>query len=242
MPGVGGRAVIYAAIPRRALAVFAHPDDPEVSCAGTLARWTAAGAEVHLIIASAGEKGSDDPAADPAAVARVRAAEADAAASVMGLAGHELFGIPDGELENTAALRAQLIERIRSLQPEVVVAPDPTAVFFGDGYINHHDHRSLGWAVLDACAPMAASPLYVPEAGPPHAVSTLLLAGTLEPDTWVDVGAQLDVKVAALRCHASQLGDAVAEAGDVVVARAEAAGAAAGVPYAEGFRRVRLRG
>jgi LmbE family N-acetylglucosaminyl deacetylase len=225
-------------IPARALAIYAHPDDPEVSCAGTLARWGAQGAEVHLLIANAGEKGAVPPSTDASALGAVRAAEADAAAAVMGLAGHEMLGIPDGELENTLELRAELVRRIRALRPDVVIAPDPTAVFFGSGYVNHHDHRALGWAVLDACAPMAASPLYFPDAGPAHRVATLLLSGTLEPDAWVDISAQLAVKVDALRCHASQLGDGIDVVAAVVEARAAEAGRAGGMHYAEGFRRL----
>ena len=52
---------VLADAPAVALAVFAHPDDPEVACAGTLARWSAAGCEVHLVIANRGEKGTIDP-------------------------------------------------------------------------------------------------------------------------------------------------------------------------------------
>jgi LmbE family N-acetylglucosaminyl deacetylase len=232
--------VNFADIPGRVLAVFAHPDDPEVACAGSLARWAAAGSETHLIIVNAGEKGSNDPSVDPADLARTRAQETDAAAAVLGLTSHQRLGVPDGELENTDELRATLVGHIRALRPDVVIAPDPTAVFFGDSYVNHHDHRALGWAVLDACAPMAASPLYFPQAGHAHQVRTLLLAGTLEPDTWVDIGSHLSQKVAALRCHATQLGDSADVVDDVVAARAAEEGGAAGVRYAEGFRRVRL--
>ncbi len=228
-------------IPGRVLAVYAHPDDPEVSCAGTLALWSAAGAEVHLTICNAGDKGSRDPAADPAAVAATRAAEAAAAASVMGLAGHDILGYPDGELVNDDGLRRRLVSSIRRLRPDVVIAPDPTAVFFGDSYVNHHDHRAVGWAVLDACAPMAASPLYFPGTGAAHHVGTVLLSGTLEPDSWVDIGAGLAAKIDALRCHRSQLGDGAEVVPEVVTARAEEAGALAGVPHAEGFRRLTLR-
>ena len=213
-----------------------------MACAGTLARWARAGASVHLVVCNAGEKGSFDPSADPAALAVERAAEAAAAASVMGLAGHEVLGHPDGEIENTNELRAQLVRCVRSLRPDVVIAPDPTAVFFGDSYVNHHDHRVVGWATLDACAPMAASPLYFPSAGPAHQVASLLLAGTLEPDTWVDIGDVLDVKVAALRCHRSQVAGGEDVVADVVRHRAVEAGRRAGVDYAEGFRRLSLRG
>ena len=91
--------------PERVLAVYAHPDDPEVSCAGTLARWAAAGSEVHLVIATRGEKGSSDPDADPEDVAARRAEEADAAATVMGLASPRAARLPgrgDDELGRAA--------------------------------------------------------------------------------------------------------------------------------------------
>ncbi len=68
--------MILSDAPERALAVFAHPDDPEVACAGTLAAWVAAGCEAHLVIANAGDKGADDPALDPHELARVRLIEA----------------------------------------------------------------------------------------------------------------------------------------------------------------------
>jgi LmbE family N-acetylglucosaminyl deacetylase len=226
--------------PRRALAVYAHPDDPEVSCAGTLARWAAAGAEVHLIIGTRGEKGTAEPGTDPDALTARRAAEAEAAAEVMGLAGHESLGHPDGELDNTRALRATLVERIRRLRPDVVVGPDPTAVFFGTTYVNHRDHRELGFALLDAVSPAAGSPAYFPAAGAPHKVPAVYLSGTLEPDTWVDIDATVEVKVRALLCHASQLGADAELAGEVVRRRAASAGRAAGLRHAEAFRVLRL--
>ena len=147
--------MIFAERPARALAIFAHPDDPEVACAGTLAAWVDQGCEANLLIVNAGDKGSSDPTADPQELAGMRRAEAEEAAKVLGLASLESFAYPDGELENTSALRGQLIAQIRSVRPDVVIAPDPTAVFFGDSYVNHHDHRALGWAVLDIIGSMA---------------------------------------------------------------------------------------
>jgi LmbE family N-acetylglucosaminyl deacetylase len=234
--------VILTEVPARALAVFAHPDDPEIACAGTLAAWATAGCAVHLVVCNAGDKGSFDAGVDPSELASLRATETAAASDLLGLTGHEILGVPDGALENDTDLRVALVERIRATRPDVVIAPDPTAVFFGQRYVNHHDHRSAGWAVLDACAPMAASPLYFPEAGQPHQVGTVLLAGSLEPDTWVDVSGSLAAKVAAVGCHQSQLSDGVDLVGEVVRRRAEDEGASAGgaVRYAEGFRRLLL--
>jgi len=233
--------VIEAAIPPRALAIFAHPDDPEVACGGTLARWASAGAEVHLVIANQGDKGSFDATTDPVALSRHRAEEVARAAAVLGLAGVEHLGYPDGAIDDDVELRSRLVGILRRLRPEALVAPDPTAVFFGDSYVNHRDHRELGWAVLDSLVP-AASPLYVPDAGPPHQVRTVLLSGTLEADAWVDVGAALATKVAAVACHESRLGGDPDLIGELIENRAAEEGARAGVPHAEAFRRLRLGG
>ena len=227
--------------PARALAVYAHPDDPEVSCGGLLACWARAGAEVHAVVATLGDKGTLDPLTDGSSLARQRSEEVRAAAAVLGLAGVEMLGHPDGTLATAPTLAAELVGVLRRLRPEVVVGVDPTAVFFGDGYVNHVDHRSIGWATLDAVAPAASSPLYFPEQGPAHQVRTLLLSGTLEPDTWVDVESALDVKVEAMFCHRSQLApDAGTWLAAFVRQRAADEGRRAGVRYAEGFRRLRL--
>ncbi len=220
--------------------MYAHPDDADVSCGGTLARWTASGAEVHVVVCTSGDKGSLDPTTDPSELAGQRALEVEEAAASLGLSGSHLLGYPDGELENSPELRSRLVALIRRYRPDVVVCPDPQAVLFGQDYFNHRDHRVIGWAALDSVAPAAALPLYFPEAGPPHQVSTVYLSGTLEPDVWVDISETLSTKVEALMCHRSQLGGA-AEWMDVAVRqRAEEGGLRAGVRYAEGFRRLRL--
>jgi LmbE family N-acetylglucosaminyl deacetylase len=131
---------------------------------------------------------------------------------------------------------------VRRLRPDVVLCPDPTAVFFGQDYFNHRDHRITGFATLDAVAPAAAMPLYFPDAGPAHQVSTVLLSGTLEPDVWVDISTTVDRKGEAVACHRSQFPDGGEWAGTAVRLAAEDAGRQAGVPCAEGFRRLRLGG
>lgn len=231
---------VFDEIPARALAVFAHPDDPEVACAGTLARWTRGGGEAHLIVCNTGDKGTSDSSVRPEALARVRAGEVDAAAAALGLTSHEMLGYPDGEIDNTRELRAELVARIRRLRPDVVIAPDPTAVFFGNSYINHRDHREVGWAVLDAVAPAAASPHYFPEAGPPHQVPIVLLSGTLDPDVWLDITDTINAKVEAVSAHRSQLGGDPSMVAELLHERAEDAGRRAGLPMAEGYRLVEL--
>ncbi|MGI8794062.1 MAG: PIG-L deacetylase family protein [Acidimicrobiales bacterium] len=228
--------------PKRALAIYAHPDDADVSCGGTLARWAATGAKVRVVVCTSGDKGSMDANVDKAELIAQRAAEVAAAAEMMGLAGHQMLGWPDGELENDLELRAQLVEVVRSHRPDIVIAPDPTSLFFGQSYVNHRDHRVVGYAALDAVAPAAASPLYFPDRGEPHAVTEVWLSGSLQPDSWVDIEAWVDIKTAALRCHETQLGEAGEWLRSVVSQRAEDAGRQAGVRFAEGFRRLVLAG
>jgi LmbE family N-acetylglucosaminyl deacetylase len=227
-------------VPARAMAVYAHPDDPEVSCGATLAHWAAKGTEVRLVVVNAGDKGSPDPATDPAELTERRAGEVRAAAAVLGLAGVELLGLPDGEVTNDLALRGRLVGLVRRHRPEIVVCPDPTAVFFGDSYVNHRDHREVGWAVVDAVAPAAASPLYFPEAGAPHQVQALLLSGTLQADAWVDVSDAVEAKVAAVACHESRVGSDPTHVAELLRARLAETGAQAGVDHAESFRRLRF--
>jgi LmbE family N-acetylglucosaminyl deacetylase len=123
-----------------------------------------------------------------------------------------------------------------------VVCPDPTAVFFGDRYFNHSDHRVTGWATLDAVAPGAGNPHYFPEqlaAGlTVHQVSAVYLSGTLEPNCWVDIGDDIETKIDALFCHESQLTETGEWFREFLRERAEDGGRAAGVRYAEGFRRL----
>lgn len=227
-------------VPARVLAVYAHPDDPEVSCGGTLAHWAARGAEVRLVVVNAGDKGSADAGTDPAELSGRRAAEVHAAAKVLGLTGVDLLGVPDGEVTNDLVLRGRLVSLVRHLRPDVVVCPDPTAVFFGDSYVNHRDHREVGWAVVDAVAPAAGSPLYFPDAGPPHQIAALLLSGTFQADAWVDVSDAVEAKIAAVACHESRMGDDPALVADLLRARTAETGAQAGVDHAESFRRLRF--
>jgi LmbE family N-acetylglucosaminyl deacetylase len=233
-------ADLLGEVPARVLAVYAHPDDADVACGGTLARWSKAGSEVHLVVCTDGGRGSRDPNRDVADLARQRAGELDEAAAAVGLAAHHVLGFPDGELEDSEAFRAELVGWVRRVKPDVICGHDPTAVFFGEHYVNHRDHRIAGWALLDALCPAAGLPHYFPERGPAHQAAAAYLSGTLEPDVWVDVTDTIDVKVAAVQCHRSQFASGDAWVGDVVRQRAEEEGRRAGVLYAEGFRRLLL--
>lgn len=235
-------AEVFRDVPPRALAVYAHPDDADVACGGTLSSWAKLGAEVWLLVVADGAKGTDDPGADLGALAARRSGELADAAAALGLAGVEQLGIPDGEVENDLSTRQAIVAAIRRLRPSTVLAPDPTATFFGSVYVNHRDHRQVGWTVLDAVAPACSMPHYFPSAGPPHHVETLLLSGTLDADVVIDVDATLDAKVAAVLSHRSQLRGDDEWARAAVVARAVQAGKLVGLAHGEAFRHVALDG
>ncbi|MBI2168981.1 MAG: PIG-L family deacetylase [Actinobacteria bacterium] len=234
--------VLSEETPERVLAVYGHPDDAEISAGGTLARWASGGAEVYLLICTQGEKGSQDPLADPDAVARTRTEESRRASAALGFAGNFHLDHLDGELDNDHRLRGEIVEHIRKVRPTAVMCPDPTSVFFGDRYYNHRDHRVTGWATLDAVSPAAGNPHYFRdqlERGlEVHHVGEVFLSGTFEPNCWVDIGATIDHKIDALFCHESQLTDTGEWFRDFLRERAEDAGRQAGVRYAEGFRRL----
>jgi LmbE family N-acetylglucosaminyl deacetylase len=229
-------------VPQSVLAVYAHPDDADVASGGTIARWAAAGSAVHLVVCTDGGRGTDDPAVDPSELAERRAGELAEAAALDGVASHQNLGYADGELADEPELRRELVRWVRRLRPEAVMGHDPTAVFFGEHYYNHRDHRAAGWALLDAVSPAAALPHYFAGAGSPHQVGAVYLSGTLEPNVWVDISETIDVKMAAVQCHRSQFEGDGTWAGEAVRLRAEEEGRRAGLSFAEGFRRLHLGG
>jgi LmbE family N-acetylglucosaminyl deacetylase len=228
--------------PARALAVYAHPDDSEAAAGGTLAKWTSAGAEVWLLVVARGEKGTLDPDADLDALAEQRVRETADAAKLLGFTDHFHLGYDDGEVPDDQELRGAIVRKIRELRPDVVLCPDPTSVLFGDGYFNHHDHRVTGWATLDAVASAAANPHYFPdqvrEGLPVHQPHAVYLTGTLEPNTWIDIGDTLERKIDALFCHTSRLDDSEEWFRQFLRDRAEDASRATGARYTESFRRL----
>ena len=116
---------------------------------------------------------------------------------------------PDGELEPTIALRKELTRLIRKYKPDVVLAGNPEAWFYGNEYVNHPDHRAAAQAACEAVFPSAGTRLIftdlLKEGFEPHEVKRLYVHGTDKPDTWVDISATIDTKVKALQQHVSQV-------------------------------------
>ncbi len=231
---------IYGEVPPRAMAVFAHPDDAEMACGGTLAKWASEGSLLTLVVCAKGDKGSDDPAADLVQLEKTRKEEALRGSECLGVKETIFLGIPDGEIEADRNLIGRLVEIIRFHRPEVLICPDPTAIFFGQAYYNHRDHRMVGWATLDAASPSAANPLYFPKNGYMHSVSLALMTGTLEPDICIDISNEVETKAKAVSCHETQIGADPAWVEDVIRQRGREFGQKVGFSYGEGFRKVRF--
>jgi LmbE family N-acetylglucosaminyl deacetylase len=225
----------------RILGIFAHPDDSEFMVGGTAARWADEGAEIVYCIVTDGAAGSNDPHQDLAELVRIRKAEQRAAAAVLGVREVLFLDYPDGTLQPTIELRRELTRIIRQFKPDRVVCGDPTAVFYGDGYINHPDHRAAAEAALYAVFPSAVTrpifPELLAEGYEPHQVKEVYISGAAQPNIYIDISATLERKIEALRCHKSQL-----DPGDGAWVREWAAetGKAAGLEYAEAFRVMRL--
>lgn len=218
-----------------ALACFAHPDDAEVLCGGTIARLAAHGTRVVLVVATRGDKGL----ASVSDAEERRTSELLEAAAVLAIADVVQLRYGDGDLTNDLELRRRLVTVLRSFAPQLVLGPDPTTVFYGGRLYNHRDHRELGWALLDAALPAASQPGYFPEAGEPIGPVEVLLAGSEEPNTAVDISAYLERKVDAVRQHRSRLSAAEGLLADAVVGRAVDAARSVGIAgAAELFRRV----
>ena len=142
-------------IPESAMAIVAHPDDIEFSCAGTLARWAQAGARISFVLCTSGDVGIDEAEMTRSRATEIREDEERKAAQIIGATEVVFLREPDGLLVATLEIRRKLVREIRRFRPEVVICGDPTIVWAGDDYINHPDHRAAATAALDATFPAA---------------------------------------------------------------------------------------
>jgi LmbE family N-acetylglucosaminyl deacetylase len=224
-------------IPKRALIVFAHPDDAEFGCAGTIAAWTARGSRVSYCVLTSGNKGTHDPKMDPEKLASLREEEQRGAATELGVEECIFLRHDDGELEVSMALRGEVCLVIREQKPDLLITQDPWRP-----YQMHPDHRTAGWAGLDGLI-AARDHLFFPhQLGPRlkhHRVKRALLFGTAEPNVWFDVSRTLARKLRALHRHRSQIPDPKG-LDQRLREWARTQGQPWGLGYAEGFRHIEL--
>ena len=186
------------------LIVAAHPDDAEFGAAGSVAHWTREGRTVVYVLCTNGEKGTSDRNVSPERLAAVREQEQLAAAKLLGVREVNFLRYPDQALEDTAEFRQEMVRVIRKYRPTVVVTSEPDR-----RYIWHRDHRITGQVVLDAVYPLArdhlAYPSLLEEGLEPHKVKEILFWASEESNYRVDITQTFDLKLAALRCHESQV-------------------------------------
>jgi LmbE family N-acetylglucosaminyl deacetylase len=186
------------------LVIVAHPDDAEFGVAGTVARWIQEGKQVVYVVCTSGEKGTADMTLHSDRLAEIREKEQNTAASLLGVREVVFLRLPDQGLEDTPEFRKMLVRAIRTYRPETVVTSDPYR-----RYIWHRDHRIVGQVTLDAVFPFARDHLAYPdlmeEGLEPHKVHEMFFFGTEDVNYRSDITTTFDLKVAALRCHESQI-------------------------------------
>jgi bacillithiol biosynthesis deacetylase BshB1 len=184
------------------LAIAAHRDDVELTCAGTLLKAADAGYRTGILDLTAGEtatRGSAD----------LRAEEASRAGSILGVAERRNAGLPDAHLQSSEESRRVVVAEIRHFAPRVVILPFPVG--------RHPDHRVASELGRDSCFLAGLARYDAP--GSPHRPHKILYAlsyreDPLKPTFVVDISGQFDRKLAAIRCYASQF-DGAKAAGEI---------------------------
>ncbi|MDR1187119.1 MAG: PIG-L family deacetylase [Bifidobacteriaceae bacterium] len=229
---------------KRALAVMAHPDDVDFWAAGTVALWVREGWAVTYLVVTKGDAGGFEPDAARQDMPGRRRREQERAAATLGV--HDvrfLEGFHDGEVTVGADLVRGIVQGIREVRPDLVLAQSPSRTW-DDIRLSHPDHLAVGEATARAVYPFARNPFAFPELAASglgaFEVRELWLQGDPAPDHAVDVTAVWPEREAALLAHASQHPDPPAAAER---SRREAATVAArfGLPagrLAESFKRV----
>jgi len=188
------------------MVITPHSDDAEFGVAGTVARWVAEGKSVIYVVCTSGDKGTSDASMKPDELVRIREEEQLAAAKLLGVREVIFLRYPDQTLEDTPEFRKEIVRLIRMYRPETVVTADPYR-----RYVWHRDHRITGQVTLDAIFPYARDHLAYPdllkEGLQPHKVKEVLLWGSEDANYRSDITDTFDIKMAALRCHKSQVGD-----------------------------------
>jgi bacillithiol biosynthesis deacetylase BshB1 len=184
------------------LAIAAHRDDVELTCAGTLIKAAKQGRATAVIDLTAGEMGTRGDATS-------RAEEADRAAAIMKLSARENLGLPDAAIVNDPATRELVARAIRRFKPRIVIAPARQG--------RHPDHRTTAELVRDACfvAGLAKLAPDIPKHRPLKVVHCISFRQDFEKPTFVvDISNEFEEKLAAIRCFETQFGGAN-QAGEV---------------------------
>lgn len=197
---------------QKILVFLAHPDDPEFFCGAMIARWVSMGHELHYCLLTQGQKGAQDLNVNADKLASIRRIEQQSAAEILGVKTVSFLNYVDGEIYPDDVMRKEIVRVIREIRPTILLTSDPRNLFPTDRRINHPDHRAAGQAVVDAVFPAAGNPCFYPdllrdEGLMPHSVNEVWLSATSQPNLVVDLTEYFGIKLAAIHCHKSQIGD-----------------------------------
>ena len=225
------------------LVVLAHPDDPEFFMGATIARWIDAGHCVRYLLLTKGDKGAKDENLAFEVITKTRVQEQEEAGKILGVSSIECLDYEDGYIVPDLPLRKAVVRAIRKYRPNILATCDPTNIFPSQTYINHPDHRYTGQVVLDAVFPAAGNHFFFPdlivEGYPPHEVEEVWMSLTNQPDVSLDVTQYWEQRLAALKKHASQIGDPIAF--EARMAERVASEAGEPIKYEEKFRVIKFR-
>lgn len=229
---------------RRVLVIAAHPDDADIGCGGTMAKWSRQGKDVVYLVCTRGDKGSSDPDMTSERLADIRTQEQTAAGGIIGVKGVHFLDGKDGELLPTLELRKTVAEAVRRHKPDVIFTHDPTVHVYDRGNLNHPDHRVVGTTALDVVYPISRDALHYPDqlarGLTPHEVHEVYLFMANQPNMAFDISDTIDVKIEALRQHRTQFPDQ--EWVDKWMRdRHREVGLVHAMPYAENFRHIITR-
>jgi LmbE family N-acetylglucosaminyl deacetylase len=222
----------------RVLVVTAHPDDAEFGAGGTVAKLAREGKEITYVIATDGSKGSSDRTMTPERLAAIRQEEQRQAARTLGVERVQFLGYTDGELEDTQAFRRDITREIRRWRPDLIITQNPHRTY--NLYASHRDHRITAGVVLDCVYPLARDHMAFPELlaeFEPHKVAEIYVMSWDNPQLVVDISDTMDLKLKALTCHVSQVGN-FKGVDERVRQRSAELGAPKGYAYAEAFDRI----
>jgi LmbE family N-acetylglucosaminyl deacetylase len=194
----------------RVLIINAHPDDSDFGASGTIAKWVKAGIHVSYVFCTNGDQGGEESGFTKEEMPAIRQREQRAAGAAIGVTDITFLNYIDGHLEATLALRKDLVRQIRISQPDRMVCQSPERNWERIG-ASHPDHLAAGEAAIQAVYPDARNPfaftdLLDDEGLQPWRVKEVWMMGFATPDHFVDITDTFDLKMAALRSHASQTG------------------------------------
>jgi LmbE family N-acetylglucosaminyl deacetylase len=230
----------------RVLVVSAHPDDPEFSAGGSIAKLAKDGAQVTYVIVTDGSQGGEDPKQKDSDLIAIREKEQRAAARVLGVKKVEFLGYKDGHLTHDLKLRRDIVRMIRKYKPELVITHLPGRLIDAPMGGSHPDHIAVGEATFAAVYPDSRNPRafrsLLKEGFPAHEVKEIWVPYWTSGDFFVDITSTLDKKMESLKKHKSQ----VAKPGrewdfeKFMRKRHRDIGKKAGYTHAESFKRIKV--